>query len=159
MTIREATLADLDILIPLFDGYRQFYRQPSNLDGARKFLTRLITQGKSIVYIAFLAYDTAQEQSDRLSSVEQPVGFTQLYPIFSSVSMEPMYILNDLFIDPRYRGKGMGTALINSVKKRCKAEHQKGIIIQTETTNPAQKLYERLGFKKDPDLHYFWATE
>ena len=145
MTIREASISDLELLVPLFDGYRMFYKQASDLERARKFLTSRITQGESVIYIAM--------------AQEKPIGFTQLYPIFSSVSMEPMYILNDLFIDAAYRSKGVGTALIDAVKQRCIAENQKGIVIQTETTNPAEKLYEHLGFKKDPDLHYFWATK
>jgi GNAT superfamily N-acetyltransferase len=145
MTIREASISDLELLVPLFDGYRMFYKQASDLERARKFLTSRITQGESVIYIAM--------------AQEKPIGFTQLYPIFSSVSMEPMYILNDLFIDAAYRSKGVGTALIDAVKQRCIAENQKGIVIQTKTTNPAQKLYEHLGFKKDPDLHYFWATK
>ena len=145
MNIREATISDLELLVPLFDGYRMFYRQASDIEAARKFLTHRITQGESVIYIAI--------------AKGIPIGFTQLYPIFSSVSMEPMYILNDLFIDADFRGKGVGTALIDAIKERCIVENQKGIVIQTETTNPAQKLYEHLGFKKDPDLHYFWATK
>ena len=145
MEIREATIEDLEILAPLFDGYRQFYRQAPAVQKGKEFLKERISRKESVMYIAF--------------AKAKPVGFTQLYPIFSSVSMEPMYLLNDLFILSEYRGKGVGTALINVVKERCKLENQKGIVLQTESTNPAQKLYEHLGFKKDPDLHYFWALK
>lgn len=144
MTIREASLNDLDILVPLFNGYRLFYKQPLDQKGAQRFLEQRIKNKESVIYIAF--------------DQEQAIGFTQLYPLFSSVSMEPMYLLNDLFIIHDYRGQGIGTALIDIVKERCTKENQKGIVIQTETTNPAQKLYEHLGFKKDLDLHYFWTT-
>ncbi len=146
MEIRLATIQDLDILTPLFDGYRMFYKQPSNIEGGHQFLKERIKNNESILYIAFTADKT-------------PVGFTQLYRIFSSVSMERMYLLNDLFIHVDYRGKGVGQALIDVVKDRCRKEKQKGIVLQTETTNPAQRLYERLGFTKDPDLHYFWPTK
>ncbi len=145
MNIREATINDLDILVPLFDGYRKFYRQPSDLDQAKKFLEERISKSESVIYIAFVK--------------TKPVGFTQLYPLFSSVSMQRMYLLNDLFVDSASRGQGIGTALIDQVKERCRKEGQKGIALQTEVTNPAQKLYEHLGFKKDPDLQYFWATK
>lgn len=145
MTIREASIQDIDVITLLFNDYRVFYKQEPDLEGAQRFLKKRLEQKDSIIY---LAWDN-----------DKALGFTQLYPIFSSVSMEPMYILNDLYILPSYRGQGIGTALINTVKKLCKKEHQKGIVIQTETTNPAQKLYEHLGFKKDPDLHYFWANK
>ncbi|WP_405252161.1 GNAT family N-acetyltransferase [Dokdonia sp. Asnod3-C12] len=146
MHIRKATLQDLDIITPLFDGYRQFYRQASDLEGAGVFLTERLTHNESTILIAF--HDKEETEA---------VGFTQLYPLFSSVSMERMLLLNDLYITPIHRGKGIGTLLINSAKELCVSLQQKGIVLQTETTNPAQQLYERLGFNKDPDLHYFWA--
>ena len=147
MHIRLATLQDLEVLVPLFDGYRVFYRQSSDYDKAHSFLKERLINKDSVIYIAFAKADS-----------EIAVGFTQLYPIFSSVSMERMYILNALYIHADYRNSGIGQALINEVKNLCRKEHQKGIVIQTETTNPAQHLYERLGFTKDPDLHYFWPT-
>ncbi len=147
MYLRLATLQDLEVLVPLFDGYRVFYRQSSDYDKAHSFLKERLINKDSVIYIAFAKADS-----------EIAVGFTQLYPIFSSVSMERMYILNDLYIHSDYRNLGIGQALINEVKNLCRKEHQKGIVIQTETTNPAQHLYERLGFTKDPDLHYFWPT-
>lgn len=145
MTIRLATLSDLDHLTPLFDGYRRFYRQESDLDKARSFLEERLKRQESIIFIAFAK---AQEQN--------AIGFTQIYPIFSSVSMQRMLLLNDLYIDPEYRGKGIGKALIDRVKLLCRETEQKGIVLQTESTNRAQQLYEREGFTKDPDLHYFW---
>lgn len=146
MHIRQATLTDLEFIIPLFDGYRQFYKQPSDIEGARSFLKERFTHNESTIYIAHTE-----------SNTQEVVGFTQVYPLFSSVSMERMLLLNDLYIHPDHRGKGIGTLLINRVKELCTATGQKGIALQTGTTNPAQKLYERLGFTKDPDLHYFWA--
>lgn len=145
MKIRQATIHDLDLIVPLFDGYRTFYKQPSDLGGARTFLKDRILANESWIYIAF--------------DDEKAVGFTQVYPLFSSVSMERMLVLNDLFILPDYRSTGAGTALVDQVKQHCYNEDQKGVVIQTATDNPAQKLYERLGFTKDPDLHYFWSAK
>jgi len=148
MHIRQATIHDLELLVPLFEEYRIFYRQSPDSNKAHFFLKERLEHNESLIYLAF-----AKASSDKA------IGFTQLYPIFSSISMERMYILNDLFIDPNHRNKGVGQALINAVKDLCIKEEQKGIVIQTETTNPAQHLYERLEFTKDPDLHYFWATK
>lgn len=144
MKIIKAELKHLDRLAVLFDGYRIFYKQDSNLNGAIAFLNNRISQNESVIYIAVLN--------------ERMVGFTQLYPIFSSVSMEPMYLLNDLFVSNDCRGKGIGHALINASKDLCKQLDFKGLALQTEITNPAQNLYTRLGFIKDPDLHFFWTN-
>ena len=145
MTIQHAQLKDLDALIDLFEGYRIFYKQAPNPIGAKRFLTQRIVQGDSIIYIAYVD--------------NQPAGFTQLYPLFSSVSMKAIYMLNDLYVDSKYRNKGIGEALINRAKHLCQSENNKGMAIQTAFDNPAQHLYERLGFVKDTDLQFFWKNE
>ncbi|WP_400079491.1 GNAT family N-acetyltransferase [Winogradskyella sp. R77965] len=145
ITIVKAHIDHLEDLVPLFDGYRLFYKQPSDKDGARQFL---IERFKNKDAIIFMAYDN-----------DKAIGFTQLYPLFSSVSMQPMYLLNDLFVDANYRGKGIGEALINRAKQLCVIKNNKGLTIQTAYDNPAQHLYKRLGFKEDKDLHFFWSNK
>lgn len=144
MTILKAQIDHLDHLIPLFDGYRVFYEQDSNAPKAKQFLFERLKNKDSVIFIAYLE--------------NKAVGFTQLYPLFSSVSMQSMYLLNDLFVDKNNRGKGIGEALIIKAKSFCKENHLKGLAIQTAPDNPAQHLYERLGFKKDTDLHFFWTN-
>ncbi len=145
MTIIQANIKHLNDLTPLFDGYRVFYRQKSDLNSVKDFLKDRLTKQDSIIYIAYLN--------------DIPVGFTQLYFLFSSVSMKPMYLLNDLYIDSNYRGKNIGTSLIKKAKTHCIKKNYKGLIIQTEHTNPAQHLYQRLGFIKDEDLTFFWKNK
>lgn len=144
MNILQAQLEHIDDLATLFDGYRQFYRQDSNLEKAKTFLSERIKNKESVIYIAYID--------------NKAVGFTQLYPLFSSVSMQRMYILNDLFVDGSIRSKGVGQALIQAAKDFCIQKGYKGLGIQTENTNPAQHLYERVGFVKDPDLQFFWTN-
>lgn len=145
MHIVKAELQHIPDLIPLFDGYRTFYKQLSDYSNAKAFLTDRIKNKESIIYIAF--------------DNENAVGFTQLYPLFSSVSMQPMYLLNDLFVESNYRSQGIGNLLIEKAKQLCRDLNYKGLALQTESNNPAQHLYERLGFAKDPDLHFFWSNK
>ena len=145
MTIIQATIEHLDDLVPLFDGYRIFYRQDSNKQAARNFLKERLTKQDTIIYIAYLD--------------NKAVAFTQLFSSFSSVSMQVLYILNDLFVDQNYRKQKIGVALLNKAKQLCREKNYKGLTLQTETTNPAQHLYESLGWKKDNDLQYFWTNE
>ena len=144
MNIIQANTKHLDDLIPLFNGYRMFYKQASNQNTVRQFLNERLTKQDSVIYIAYIN--------------KVAVGFTQLYFLFSSVSMKPMYLLNDLYIDANYRNKSIGTALINKAKTLCKQKEYKGLIIQTENNNPAQHLYQREGFIKDTDLSFFWTN-
>jgi len=144
MKIIKAELSHLEDIVPLFDGYRIFYKQASNLKAAKAFIKNRLLLKDAIIYVAYIKNNA--------------VGFTQLYPLFSSVSMTPMYLLNDLYIDSTYRNQGIGEALINQAKQLCKTEKNKGLAIQTAFDNPAQKLYQRLGFKSDTDLHFFWSA-
>jgi GNAT superfamily N-acetyltransferase len=144
MTITRVKLQDLNDLALLFDDYRIFYKQESNIEAVKRFLKQRMVKNDSIIY---MAYDN-----------DEAIGFTQLYPLFSSVSMKPIYMLNDLFVNSKYRGQGIGEALINRAKRLCQSENNKGLAIQTAFDNPAQELYERLGFVKDTDLQFFWSN-
>lgn len=145
MKIIKAESQHLNHLIPLFDAYRVFYKQASNLEATRAFLKERLTNNDTLIHIAYLD--------------DKAVGFTHLFHSFSSVSMQPLFILNDLFVESFYRKRGIGVALLNQAKLLCKTLNYKGIGLQTETTNPARHLYESLNWKKDPDLQYFWINE
>ena len=145
MAIIQATIDHLNDLIPLFDGYRVFYRQKSDIRAAKDFLYKRLAAQDTIIYIAYMD--------------KKAVGFSQLFPSFSSVSMQPLYILNDLYVDKNYRKQGIGVALLNKAKELCKENNYKGLALQTEKNNPAQHLYESLGWKKDKDLQYFWLND
>jgi GNAT superfamily N-acetyltransferase len=145
MKIRQATLGDLEEIAILFDGYRQFYKQTSDIKLAQKFLRERIINNESIIFMCFEG--------------EKAVGFTQLYPSFSSVSAERLWILNDLFVIGEMRGKGYGEAILLFAQGYCKGMNAKGLDLQTANDNPAQHLYEKLGWVKDEAfLTYNWRA-
>lgn len=145
MDIVKASLGHIDQITPLFDSYRVFYGQSSDVVACRLFLEQRLSNNESIIFLAF--YD------------RQAVGFTQLFKTFSSVSLRPVFILNDLYVDTDYRKKGVGEALLNRAKEYCIEKRFKGLALETAMDNPAQKLYERLGWTKDSQcFHYFWAA-
>lgn len=144
MTIIKANIDHLEQLASLFNSYRVFYNQSSDIKGAKQFLLERFKNQDSIIYIAFIN--------------DEAIGFTQLYPLFSSVAMKSMYLLNDLYVNSEHRGKGIGEALIKYAKVLCISEKNKGLALQTGFDNPAQYLYEKLDFIKETDLYYFWKT-
>ena len=147
MKIIKASIENLDQLLPLFEGYRAFYKQPPSPDLARDFLKDRFLKNDSILFMAF-------------NDVEIAIGFTQLYPTFSSVSMQQTYILNDLYVDTIKRGNKVGEKLLNHAKQFAIKNNCKGLTLETDLDNPAQKLYERLDWKKDTNvLHYTWANK
>lgn len=135
-----ATLDQLEQLAPLFDAYRVFYHQASDLEAATAFLRERLLLRESVTYMA-LAGETA-------------FGFTQLYPSFSSVSLKRLWILNDLFVIPEARGQRVGEALIGAAVTLARESGAVGVQLQTAHSNQSgQKLYERLGFQRE-DLEY-----
>lgn len=136
----------LNTLVPLFDSYRVFYKQASNPEEARKFLRERFQNKDSVIFIA-------------MDQEGKGLGFVQLYPSFSSVSMQPTYILNDLYVASEARKKGIGEALMERAKEFAIAQNSKGLTLETAIDNPAQKLYKRLGWKQDLEVnHYTWEV-
>lgn len=136
MIIRKADMGDIKEVAVLFDQYRMFYKQDTDIGGAQKFLTERMQQNESVIFVAIL---------DHIM-----VGFTQLYPIFSSVSMQRAWLLNDLFVAPEARGSGAADKLLKAAQQMGADTSSRWMVLQTATTNHrAQKVYERNGWKKD----------
>ncbi|WP_445382416.1 GNAT family N-acetyltransferase [Robiginitalea sp. IMCC43444] len=146
MEIIRADLSHLQELSLLLDGYRVFYEQPSDSQAAKNFLQQRLSNEDSVIFMGRIA--------------NRPVGFVQLYPSFSTVRLKRIYTLNDLFVAPAQRKSGIGTALLKKAKAYCIEQKAAGLALETARDNPAQLLYERLGWKKDSNcFHYFWSVE
>lgn len=142
MDILEASPAHLDVLVPLFDSYRVFYRRPSDPASARRFLADRIARRESVIYLAVV--DTAA------------AGFVQLYPSFSSASMQRLWILNDLYVASNARRHGVAQALLARARRLAEETGAKGLTLSTAVDNtPAQRLYESQGWKRDRDFYVF----
>lgn len=147
MKIKKASIEDIGLVAPLFDLYRQFYEQLPDLASSVNFLSQRITNNESVIFLAI------DENSG------SAMGFVQLYPSFSSVSMKKIWILNDLYIHSDYRRKGIAEELIYKTKSFASETNAKGVILETHGDNKeAQHLYDKTGFIKD-DEHYYYYTE
>jgi ribosomal protein S18 acetylase RimI-like enzyme len=136
-----ATLQDVDRLVPLFGAYREFYQRPADPEGSRRFLTQRLAQEESVVYLA-----------EGQGSV---LGFTQLYPTFASLSMKAWWVLYDLYVIPTARRRGVASLLLNRAKRLARETEADGISLETARDNPAQKLYEALGWKRDDAFFHY----
>lgn len=88
------------------------------------------------------------------------MGFTQLYPLFSSTNMRQLWLLNDLYVSPNHRQKKVAQALLKKAQAHCQETHAQGLSLETEINNlPANALYPKMGFKRDEAHHfYFWEN-
>ncbi len=143
------TVNHLESVAKLFDAYRVFYRKDSDLAGAEKFISDRLSNADSVIFLAMEEGAAPKYQ-----------GFVQLYPLFSSTRMAKLWLLNDLFVDPEFRGRSIGKALIESAKELALQTDAAGLLLETEKSNIiGNNLYPATGFDLvDESNFYFWAS-
>ncbi len=137
ISVRQAGADDAARIAPLFDRYRQFYGKPPAPALALDFVTERLAKGQSTIFLG-------EEQSGTL------LGFTQLYPSFTSIRAAPTFILNDLFVEERARGRGVARRLVEAAEEFARSCGAPTMSLATARTNSAaQQLYERMGWQQD----------
>ena len=141
ITVRQAELDDVDALVPLFDAYRQFYDQPSDLRRARNWLRARIGANESVVLLA--------ERDGHA------VGFAQLYPMYSSVQIARIWVLNDLYVPPDQRRHGVAKALLKAAIEYARNDGASRLQLETGRRNEAARaLYRNAGWQEDDTQWY-----
>jgi ribosomal protein S18 acetylase RimI-like enzyme len=143
MTITGVQVDDLDQLSLLFDGYRVFYKMQSNIEGAREFLSERLHNNEAVIFVA-------REDEGKL------VGFVQLYPLFTSTRLKRIWLLNDLFVDPAFRGRRVSVMLIDRAKRHARETNSAGLVLETAKSNTiGNSLYPRTDFVLDQEHNYY----
>lgn len=141
MEIRRYEPGDLAEMVRLFNDYRVFYEQPSDLGLAERFITQRTHADDSVIFVA--------EAGNRMLA-----GFCQLYPSLCSVAAAPIYVLYDLFVSPANRRAGVARQLLQVAASRAKSDGKVRMELTTARDNlKAQALYESLGWIRD-DVFY-----
>ncbi|WP_067841289.1 GNAT family N-acetyltransferase [Amphibacillus sediminis] len=142
MEIYQATIEDLEGVANLFNLYRIFYQQTSDLEAAKRYIKARLERKDSVIFVV-------KKKQDYL-------GFTQLYPTFSSISMKKDWILNDLFVGEEARRQGIGEKLLNKAKSYAIETGAKSISLETASDNyPAQNLYKKNGYTRDLQYYHY----
>ncbi|KAA9021084.1 GNAT family N-acetyltransferase [Niallia endozanthoxylica] len=142
MKIYQATIEDLEGISHLFNGYRMFYQQTSDLEGAKTYIKNRLENKDSIIFV--------------VKDKQEYLGFTQLYPTFSSISMKRAWVLNDLYVDTETRNQGIGNMLLHKAKDFAIETGAKSISLETAPDNyAAQRLYEKNGYKRDSQFYHY----
>jgi ribosomal protein S18 acetylase RimI-like enzyme len=142
MRIIQATLEHLDLLTPLFVKYREFYGSLPYPDSSRAFLEKRLRRKESVIYLAL-----SDDDNNKL------MGFCQLYPSFSSLSLKRVWILNDIYVAEDARRQLVADNLIRTAKKMAKETNAVRMRVSTSSDNEvAQKTYESIGFKEDTEF-------
>ncbi|MGO4531841.1 GNAT family N-acetyltransferase [Paenibacillus sp. 2TAF8] len=172
--VRQAKPDDIAEVSRLFNEYRMFYGQDSDLERASSFIQERMSNQDSIVFIAEcnegreegsssdadidvnteVAIQEKHIEESRVS--DTAMGLIQIYPSYSSVSMGPIWILNDLYVDSKYRQKGIARKLMQAVMEQAKEQHILRISLSTAISNQqAQALYESEGYTQDQSFMYY----
>ncbi|NBA98653.1 GNAT family N-acetyltransferase [Pseudomonas sp. R5(2019)] len=142
MRIIQATLEHLDLIAPLFVKYREFYGELPYPVFSRAFLEKRLRRKESVIYLAL--------QDDDETRV---LGFCQLYPSFSSLSLKRVWILNDIYVAEEARRQLVADHLIKTAKKMARETHAVRMRVSTSSNNQvAQKVYESIGFREDTEF-------
>jgi ribosomal protein S18 acetylase RimI-like enzyme len=140
--VYQATITDLTGVSNLFNMYRIFYEQESDLEGAKKYIKERMESKDSVIFV--------------VKDKEAYVGFTQLYPTFSSISMKRAWILNDLYVATDARKQGVGEKLLTIAKDYAVTTGANSISLSTAPDNfSAQRLYEKNGYKRDSQFYHY----
>ena len=142
LSVKRIDKAEAHHVFELFDRYRIFYKQTSDIKLAESFITERLIKNESVIYVALVN--------------EIPVGFTQLYPKYSSMRAVKNWILNDLYVDEAYRKQGIASKLIQAALDYAKIDNARFVQLETQTDNyTAQRLYELVGFiQQQPDTEF-----
>ena len=139
LRVIRADSSRIEETLQLFEGYLAFYKCEPAPEKARAFILERLTRQDSVIFLAELD--------------DACVGLTQLYPAFASLSMAPNWILNDLYVEPAGRGKGVATALMEAARQLAVDTGAVEIFLQTARENTtAQSLYVGLGYKRDDEF-------
>lgn len=146
IVVKRASLEDAKNVATLFNDYRVFYKQESDITVALKFISERLDRNESVIFCA-------QDAKGVL------IGFTQLYPNFSSVSAKRSWILNDLYVSSAARRLGVARKLMNAAKDFAISTDAKGISLETAPDNVnAQALYESLGYEKSSGFYSYYLS-
>lgn len=145
LEITTATVTDLDDVCELFALYLEFYQRTAPAETVRTYLRDRLTQGDAVIFLA------------RLEG--QAVGFTQLYPSFSSLALAKSWLLYDLYVLSSARRQGVAEALLARCRVLAQETGACEVFLQTAKDNlPAQALYEKHGYQRDTEFYNYYLA-
>jgi ribosomal protein S18 acetylase RimI-like enzyme len=147
VSITRVALADLPELVGLMRGYCDFYEVAPG-DAALRALSLTLLEHPDTAGVQLIARDARGAA----------VGFTTLYWSYSTTSASAIGVMNDLYVAPHARAKGLGAALIRACEAECAARGLQTMEWETAPSNTrAQALYDRFPAERSEWVSYSLA--
>jgi len=142
MLVRPAERKDRPQLLDLIEGYFAFYRTPFATSKVEALLD-LLEQDSG------LGVQLVAEADGRLQ------GFASLYACVDTLVADRILVMNDLFVDPSLRNRGIGAALFDASLAYATAHRYARLDWVTAQDNRnAQRFYDRHGGRRGPWVSY-----
>jgi GNAT superfamily N-acetyltransferase len=140
--LREATSADVPDILRLVRGLAAYERLLDHVVATEAaFQTALFGPHPRAYAILAIADDRA-------------VGLALWYYSFSTFTGRPDIFLEDLFVEPAYRGRRIGLALLRDLARRAVAEQCRRVEWRVLNWNqPSIDFYQRIGAQPMQDWH------
>lgn len=153
VSIQMASARDVPEVARLFNAYRDFYGETPDESRALGFVRDRILlacaqpPGQFSVAQYFLAWmATSQGRS--------AVGFMHLIPSTNTLAMRPIWFLEDLYVDPSARRKGVATAFLRHAEEFARSTGAERLTLATAHDNVvAQSVYRSRGYIRE---EHFW---
>jgi GNAT superfamily N-acetyltransferase len=140
--VRRARTDEIEEMLPLIRAYCEFYETEPDDQGLRSMFETLISEPSQGA--VFIARDGGKA-----------VGFATLDWKWSSLKAARIGYLEDLFVDPEARGRGIADALIEICAERCRELGMPALEWLTAPDNHrAQKVYNRTGAESGTYMEY-----
>jgi GNAT superfamily N-acetyltransferase len=142
--VRRVREEELETLLPLIAAYQRLY-EVEHIDNDRNRL----------FFRRFLAPSRDGELLAARDASGQVLGYACLYWHFSSLAAVETVLMNDLFVAPEARGRGIGRALIEASREVARGRGAGWLEWATAPDNhTAQRLYDAMTSEKSTWLEY-----
>ena len=144
LEIAPVSAARYEELLPLIAAYQRFYEvEEIDTDRNRSFFRRFLAPSEDGELLA------ARDEGGEI------LGYACLYWHFSSTRAVETVLMNDLFVTPEARGRGVGRALIEASRAVARARGAAWLEWATAPDNhAAQRLYDSMTSEKSTWLEY-----
>ena len=148
MEIREATEADAGAIVKMMRDFAAFEKLEEFFEATEEKMREALF-GVGAVAEALVAYEGSE-----------PAGYAIFFPYFATFRAQKGYYLEDLYVDPAFRGSGVGEAMIRRIAAKGRVRGFERIDFQVlEWNAPAIRFYEKLGVRRDDAERHFKFTD
>ena len=144
--IRRGTAADLPRIFELIKGLAEFEKAPEKVTNSPGQMAR------EQDYFRFIVAE--------IPETGYIAGFALYYPVYYTWVGKSLYI-DDIYVEPAYRGQGIGTLLLETVLDYAKREGMHRVRWQVLNWNtPAIEFYKKYGVELDDEwINCDWYPE